>query len=52
VVGGEGIDAQGVGVGEQGEDVVGPAADVGLAHAELDLLVEAGEHRQRIGHAA
>src|SRR5690606_24147858 len=45
VVGGEVVDAERVLVGEVGDDVVGPAADVGLAHAQLDLLVEQGEQR-------
>src|SRR5215210_4957837 len=40
VVGGEAVDAEGVLVGEQREDVRHPPPDVGLPHAQLDLLVE------------
>ena len=46
------VDAQRVVVVEQRHDVVDPAAHVGLAHPELDLLVEHGHHRHRVGHAA
>src|SRR5690606_24134074 len=52
VVGGEVVDAERVLVGEVGDDVVGPAADVGLAHARLARLVERGGQRDRVGHAA
>jgi hypothetical protein len=38
--------------GEQGQDVVDPAPDVGLAHADDDLLVEHHEHRKRVDHPA
>src|ERR671916_2254614 len=53
LVGVEALDAQRVAVaGEQRHDVVYPALDVGLAHRELYLLVEEGEHGQRVGHTA
>ena len=48
----ERVDAQGVLVGQQREDVGHPALDVGLAHPQLDLLVEQRHHRHRVGHAA
>ncbi len=48
----EGVDPQRVIVGEQRQDVVDPALDVGLTHPELDLLVEHGQHGQRVGHPA
>ncbi|OJH15904.1 hypothetical protein BLX88_26510, partial [Bacillus obstructivus] len=45
--------AEGVGrVVEQGQQVVHPATDVALAHRQGDLLVEQGEHRHRVLHAA
>lgn len=48
MMGGEGVDAKGVRVGEEGQNGVSPAADVGLAHAELDLFVEQGVERDRV----
>src|SRR3546814_10132541 len=51
-VGGEAVDAERVALGQQRHDVVDPALDVGLAHAQLDLLVEHGERGQRVGRAA
>ncbi len=39
------------GVFDQGKKVVDPALDVALAHAEGDLLVEHGLHRQHVGLA-
>jgi hypothetical protein len=36
--GGEVVDPQGVGVGQEWKKVVHPPPDVGLAHAQLDLL--------------
>ena len=36
---------------EQRHDVVDPPLDVGLAHPQLDLLVEQLQHRQRVGGA-
>ena len=48
-MGGEGLDAEGILVAvEQGHDLVDPAFDVGLAHAQLDLLVEQVHHRHRV----
>ena len=48
----ERVDAERVVVDEQGQDVVDPAPHVGLAHPQLDLLVEHRHHRHRVGHAA
>src|SRR3546814_4729216 len=42
-VGGEAVDAERVALGQQRHDVVDPALDVGLAHSQLDLLVERSE---------
>src|SRR3954447_13468266 len=52
VVGGEALHAQRVIVGEQRHDLRHPALDVRLAHAQLDLLVEERQHRQRVRLAA
>jgi hypothetical protein len=50
---GKGLDAERIGrVGHQRHDVVDPVLHVGLAHPDLDLLVEHAQHRQRIGHPA
>src|SRR3954447_22521001 len=51
VVGGEFVDAEEV-LLEQRQDVGHPAPDVGLAHAQLDLLVEHAHERQRVGGPA
>ena len=36
----------------RGQQVVDPAAHVGLAHAQVHLLVEQRQHGQRVGHPA
>src|SRR6185312_11177386 len=51
-VAGERVDAQRIAVDEQRHDVVHPLLDVRLPHPQGDLLVEQGEHRERIGHPA
>ena len=51
-VSGELLHAERVVVGEQRHDVVHPFLDVGLAHPQLDLLVEKRHHRHRVGHPA
>src|SRR3546814_15394802 len=51
-VGGEADDAERVALGQQRHDVVDQALDVGLAHAQLGLLVENGERGQRVGREA
>jgi hypothetical protein len=52
-VGREGLGPQRVCVvDDQGEELVGPAADVSLSHPELELLVEHLHHRHRIGRTA
>src|SRR5919199_1168651 len=51
-MGGEILGAQRILVAKQGEEIVGPPADVGLTHAELDLHIEEvsqGEHLYRSG---
>src|SRR4028118_952669 len=53
VVGGEVLHTKGVGgVDEERHDGVGPRLDVGLAHADLDLLVEELQHVDRVGRPA
>src|SRR2546421_5361882 len=52
-MGREGLHAQRVGgAQDRRHDVVQPVPYVGLAHAQLHLLVEQHHHRHRIGHAA
>ncbi len=51
-MGGEGVDAERVVLDQHGQQLVGPAADVGLPHPDLHLLVEQLHHRHRVGHAA
>src|SRR3954468_6260778 len=52
-VGGEGVDPERVVVAaDQRQQLVHPALDVGLAHAQVDLLVEHLDERRRAGGAA
>jgi hypothetical protein len=46
------VDAERVIFSQEGHDVGSPALHIGLAHPELDLLVEQRHHRHWIGHAA
>ena len=46
------VQAEWVFVADEGQQVVDPAANVGLAHAEVHLFVEQREHGQRVGHPA
>ena len=46
------VDAERIVVGQQRQDVVDPRLHVGLSLADLDLLVEQLQRRQRVGGAA
>src|SRR5665809_96482 len=51
-MGGKALDTEWIRVvGNQRQDVVDPELDVGLAHTQLNLLVEERQHRQRVGLA-
>jgi hypothetical protein len=50
LLGGLVYDRERVVVAQQRDDVVDPAPDVRLPHAQGDLLVEQGHHRHRVRH--